>query len=59
MEYIILRVQRNALGVMEGIVEMDRIDRIRDSVGKCYHRLESFRGSMHKMSQKEDGAAIG
>ena len=58
MEYIILSVKDNALGVTEGIDGIEGKDASVGRAGRCYHRLKSFRGSMHKTSQKEDGAAI-
>ena len=46
VEYIILSVQRNALGVMEGIVEMQRIDASVSRGGRCYHWLRSYADSV-------------
>ena len=46
MEYIILSVQGNALGVTEGIDEMKRKDALVGRAGRCYHRLKSYVDSM-------------
>ena len=42
MEYIILSVQDNALGVTEGIDEMKGKDTSMGRGGRCYHWLKSY-----------------
>ena len=51
VEYIILSVQGNALGVTERIDGIEGNDASVGRAGRCYHRLKSFRGSMLKTSQ--------
>ena len=46
MEYIILSVQDNALGVTKGIGEMKGIDAFVGRAGRCYHRLKSYADSI-------------
>ena len=46
MEYIILSVKDNALGVAKGIDGIEGKDASVGRAGRCYHRLRSYVDSM-------------
>ena len=48
VEDIILSVKGNALGVTEGIDEIDGRDTSVGIAARCYHRLKSYADSMHE-----------